>query len=83
MATCVFVDVDGLVKASVADPCTSAVLLTPTEYGLWVASPLNLAPADAVVLSSAVIACWASAFAIRALVRTLNVADGDSGDGHF
>lgn len=82
MATCVFVDVDGVVKASVADPCTSALLLTPTEYGLWVASPLNISPADAVVVATAVIACWASAFAIRALVRTLNVADGDSGDGH-
>lgn len=83
MANCVFVDVDGVVKASSADPCVSSVLLTPSEYALWVASPLNLAPADAALVSAAVIACWAAAFAVRALVRTLNVGDGDAGDGHF
>ena len=71
MAQCVAVDANGFVVASAADPCTTALLLTPTEYGLLNNSPLNLSLEDGVVLAVGVIACWSAAFAYRAAIRAL------------
>lgn len=74
MAQCVVFDGGALVE-SAADPCTGFVLLTPAEYGAVAVSPFHLTPADGLLVSGAVIGVWAAAVAIRAVVRTLNVAD--------
>lgn len=81
MAQCaVFALLDGVstpvLIASDADPCTSVVLLTPSEYAAWSASPLNLSAEDGLLLSVAILGVWGSAYAWRALARALNV------DGH-
>lgn len=77
MAQCVAI-VSGVVRTSTANPCTGFVILTPAEYSTLVSNPLLLTPEDGFVLSAAVIGVWASAVAIRALIRALNVADGET-----
>lgn len=81
MAQCaavVMVGAQEVLAPSIADPCTTFVLLTPTEYAGWQSSPLNLSPSDGLLLSAAIVGVWAAAFGWRALVRVLNSNDGDS-----
>ena len=77
MAQCVEL-VEGAVVQSTSDPCLGFVLLNPVEFATLTSNPLLLTPADGFVLSAAVIGVWASAVAIRALIRALNVADAES-----
>lgn len=74
MSQCVAI-VAGSVVESSANPCTSFVLLTPTEFGLLNNSPLNLSLEDGSVLAVGIVAVWATAFAVRAVIRALG-SDG-------
>lgn len=74
MAQCVVVDGSGALVASVSDPCTGFVALTPAEYGA-LQSPFNLSPEDGAAVSAAVAGVWVIAWAGRALYAALRVDD--------
>ena len=76
MPQCV-IDDGGTLKTSAADPCTGFFVLTPADYAGLNNSPLNLSAEDGFALSVAVVGVWACAFAARAVIRTLDVADGE------
>jgi hypothetical protein len=76
MAQCVVIDGGGVVTASAADPCPGFVVLTPTEYGSFLASPFSLSAEDGATVSIAIIGVWAVAFAFRALAKALHT-DGE------
>lgn len=75
MATCVVADSGGYLMAASTplSSCTTAVILTPAEYGQVAGSLLNLSLEDGAVLAVAVVGCWAVAFAFRAAIRALDV----------
>lgn len=75
MTQCAVIDANGFIVASAANPCTGVVLLTPVEYGLLNNSPLNLSLEDGSVLAVGIVAVWATAFAVRAVIRALG-SDG-------
>ena len=75
MAQCVVFDTNGFLVESLASPCTSLVVLTPTEYGLLNNSPLNLSLEDGALLGSSIVGIWAAAFAFRAAIRALHSDD--------
>jgi hypothetical protein len=76
MPQCVAIDGSGYMVAASA-PCTTAVVLSPTEYSLWLNSPLNLSLEDGVVIAGGIVGCWAAAFAWRAAIRALNSDDAN------
>lgn len=75
MAQCITFDASGFAVQSAADPCTTAVVLTPAEYGALAANPLNLSLEDGALLGGAIVGIWAAAFAFRAAIRALNADD--------
>lgn len=77
MAQCVGFDAGGSL-VQLPEPCTSFVLVTPAEYSAIAASPFYLTAEDGFLLGSAVVGVWAAAFAIRAAIRALDVAEGPS-----
>lgn len=78
MPQCLVIGVDGVVSASPADPCTTLVALTPSEFALYSANPFLLSPEQGVLISGAVAGVWAVAWAAKMLVRTL-YDDGEKG----
>lgn len=75
MPQCVVLSETGAVQASSADPCTGFVLLTPAEYGVVAANPFVLTVEDGILISGAVGAVWALAWALRSIRSVLS--DGD------
>ena len=69
------IDAAGAVVQSAASPCTGFLLLSPVEFGLLNNSPLNLSLEDGSVLAVGIVACWATAFAVRAVIRALGSDD--------
>ena len=75
MAQCVVFNASGQLEASTADPCTSLVVLSPAEYGALSENPFRLSLEDGFQLSMGILACWVSAWCVRALIRALFVDD--------
>lgn len=48
-------------------PCTSALLLTPAEYGAFAASPFHLSVEDGMQIGWLIAAVWATAWGFRIL----------------
>lgn len=68
------------VLTPVADsPCTSAVLLTPAEYGAISANPFNLSGEDGTLYAAAIVGVWVVGWAVKALILTLK-NDGEALD---
>jgi hypothetical protein len=79
MSQCaVIVNISGqdVLAPSLADPCTTFVVLTPVEYAAIQASPFNLSAEDGLTLSVAILGVWAVAYSFRAIGRALNT-DGE------
>jgi hypothetical protein len=76
MAQCIVVNATGQLETTTADPCTTLLVLTPPEYAALNASPLNLSAEDGLTLSVAIVGVWSVAWALRALVHSLNT-DGE------
>lgn len=84
MAQCasfIAVPIDGssvsVLAQSTDSPCTTAVVLTPAEYGALSSNPFNLSMVDGALVSAAVVGVWGIGWAFRALTRTLDNG-GDS-----
>lgn len=60
------------------DPCTTALLLTPTEFAHIAQNPFVLSIEDGALISGAIVGIWAIAWGIKALILTLRGSDGDS-----
>lgn len=64
---------------SAADPCTTLLLVTPAEYTALSHNPFVLSVEDGLLISGAIAAIWAAAWAWRALARVLS-SDGEALD---
>jgi len=71
MALCVAVEAGGAVVASTADPCTTAVLLTPAEYAHLANSPWHLTMEQGALVAVAVASVWIVGFAARTAIKAL------------
>jgi hypothetical protein len=82
MAQCVAIDGSGFLVAQAASAagCTGYVVLSPTEYGLWLNSPLNLSFEDGAILAVGIVGVWSAAFAWRAAIRALHTDDVSESD---
>jgi hypothetical protein len=81
MPQCVTVDqINGVdvIVPSTSDPCTTALLLSPTEFAHIAQNPFVLSLEDGAQLSAAIVGVWAVAWCVKALVLALRVDDGDS-----
>ena len=75
MPQCVVVNGTGQLELSTADLCTTLVVLAPAEYGALSQNPFQLSLEDGFQLSMGILACWVSAWCVRALIRALFVDD--------
>lgn len=78
MAQCVAVAASGVLTVSEADPCTSLVVLTPSEYAHMSNNPLALDAEDGFTVAVGIIGVWVSAYCVRAAIKALNGADNGS-----
>lgn len=78
MAQCVVIS-GGAVVESLADPCTGFVLVTPAEYSALSHNPFVLSVEDGLLISGAIAAVWAAAWAWKALAAVLR-SDGEALD---
>jgi hypothetical protein len=76
MAQCVAIGASGVVYSSEADPCTTAVILTPAEYGVLANTPWNLSVEDGFALGWKIVLVWAVAYAARALILAARETGG-------
>jgi hypothetical protein len=75
MAQCVVIS-GGAVVESVADPCTGFLIVTPAEYAALSHNPFMLSVEDGLLISGAIAAVWAAAWAWRKAASALQT-DGE------
>lgn len=81
MAECVTVSqINGVdvIVPSHANPCTTALLLTPSEFAHIAQNPFVLSIEDGALISAAIVGIWAIAWGIKAAILVLRGSDGDS-----
>ncbi len=65
MSQCAVFDANGFLVASAETPCTTLVVMTPTEFTFASSNPFWLDAADGALVSGAIAAVWGLAWGIR------------------